>query len=105
LLQRRHQVLGRHALLFYDEPLHLVRAQGVWAEDSAGRKYLDAYNNVPHVGHCHPYVLEAMQRQARLININTRYLHGNVVDYAEKLAATFAPELSLVMPVCTGTEA
>jgi 4-aminobutyrate aminotransferase-like enzyme len=105
LLERRHRVLGRHAPMFYDEPLHLVRGEGVWVEDIAGRRYLDVYNNVPHVGHCHPRVVEAMCRQARALNIHSRYLHDAVVDYAERLTARFAAPLSVALFCCTGTEA
>ncbi|UVK48094.1 aminotransferase class III-fold pyridoxal phosphate-dependent enzyme (plasmid) [Mesorhizobium sp. AR07] len=105
LLERRYSVLGRHSPLFYDEPLHLVRGNGVWVEDAGGRRYLDVYNNVPHVGHCHPDVVEALCRQAGMINIHTRYLHENVVAYAERLTATFHPDLSVAMLTCTGTEA
>lgn len=105
LLQRRHSVLGRHSPVFYDEPLHLVRGEGVWVEDVDGRRYLDVYNNVPHVGHCHPRVVDALCRQAARINIHTRYLHENVVDYAERLTATLHPDLSVAMLTCTGTEA
>lgn len=105
LLERRQRVLGRHAVMFYDNPLHLVRGRGVWVEDADGRRYLDVYNNVPHVGHCHPVVTEAICRQARELNIHTRYLHEKVVEYAERLTATFADPLSLAMFTCTGTEA
>src|SRR5271170_7210655 len=75
----------------YDTPLHLVRGEGVWVEDVYGRRYLDVYNNVPHVGHCHPHVVEAICRQAATLNIHTRYLHDNIVQYAERLTATFDP--------------
>lgn len=105
LLERRQRVLGRHAPLFYDKPLHLVRGEGVWVEDIDGRKYLDVYNNVPHVGHCHPAVTEAICRQARELNIHTRYLHEKIVDYAERLTATFDDPLDVAMLTCTGTEA
>jgi 4-aminobutyrate aminotransferase-like enzyme len=105
LLERRQKVLGRHSPLFYEEPLHLVRGNGVWVEDVQGRRFLDVYNNVPHVGHCHPHVVEALCRQAAQINIHTRYLHENVVEYAERLTATFHPELSVAVLTCTGTEA
>lgn len=105
LLARRHRALGRHSPLMYDRPLHLVRGDGVWAEDVHGRRYLDVYNNVPHVGHCHPHVVEAICRQASTLNIHTRYLHDNVVQYAERLTATFDPTLSVAMLTCTGTEA
>ena len=105
LLARRYHVLGRHSPLMYDRPLHLVRGEGVWVWDVDGRKYLDVYNNVPHVGHCQPDVVEAICRQAGTLNIHTRYLHDNVVDYAERLTATFDPALSVAMLTCTGTEA
>ena len=64
LLERRFGVLGPRSPLFYDDPLQVVRGEGVWLYDAAGRRYLDAYNNVPHVGHCHPRVVEAISRQA-----------------------------------------
>lgn len=105
LLSRRHRALGHPTPLFYDEPLHLVRGEGVWLYDHEGRRYLDAYNNVPHVGHCHPQVVEALHRQAATLNIHTRYLHENVVNYGERLTTTFDPALSTVLFVCTGTEA
>ena len=105
LLARRQRALGRHSPLMYDTPLHIVRGDGVWVEDVHGRRYLDVYNNVPHVGHCHPHVVEAIYRQAGTLNIHTRYLHENVVKYAERLTATFDPSLSVAMFTCTGTEA
>jgi len=105
LLARRFSVLGSHSPLFYDEPLHLVRGEGVWLWDAAGRRYLDVYNNVPHVGHCHPRVVEALTRQAGTLNIHTRYLHDNVVEYAERLTAKFDNSLSMAMLTCTGSEA
>ena len=105
LLRRRREVLGPHAPLFYDKPLHLVRGEGVWVYDADGRRYLDVYNNVPHIGHCHPRVVEALCRQAGLLNLNTRYLHETVVAYAERLTATFDDPLSVALFTCTGTEA
>ena len=105
LLARRFRVLGSHSPLFYEEPLHLVRGEGVWLWDAAGRRYLDVYNNVPHVGHCHPRVVEALTRQAQTLNIHTRYLHNNVVEYAERLTAKFDSSLSMAMLACTGSEA
>lgn len=105
LLQRRFDVLGRNAPLFYDRPVHLVRGEGVWVEDADGRRYLDAYNNVPHVGHCHPRVVEAVARQAATLNLHTRYLHELVVDYAERLTATLAGPLDTTVLTCSGSEA
>ncbi|WP_144097474.1 aspartate aminotransferase family protein [Croceicoccus sediminis] len=97
--------MGQNAPLFYDEPLELVRGEGVWAYDAQGRAYLDCYNNVPHVGHCHPRVVEAIQKQVATLNLNTRYLHPGVVRYSEELAATVAIDDAAVMLTCTGTEA
>jgi 4-aminobutyrate aminotransferase-like enzyme len=105
LLARRFRVLGRASPLFYDRPLHIVRGEGVWLHDDEGRRYLDAYNNVPHVGHCHPHVVEAIARQAATLNTHTRYLHEGIVAYAERLTATFDPELSMAIFACTGSEA
>jgi len=105
LIARRRAVLGRHTPLLYTRPLHLVSGSGAWVTDSDGRHYLDCYNNVPHVGHCHPAVVAAIARQAALLNINTRYLHETIVDYAERLTATFDAPLSSVHFTCTGTEA
>ncbi|MEJ8567041.1 aminotransferase class III-fold pyridoxal phosphate-dependent enzyme [Elongatibacter sediminis] len=105
LLRRREQALGPAYRLFYDDPVHLVRGEGVWLFDAEGRRYLDCYNNVASVGHCHPYVVEALARQAATLNTHTRYLHENVVAYAERLQATMPDELDTCMFVCTGTEA
>ncbi|WP_342245388.1 aspartate aminotransferase family protein [Pseudomonas sp. OTU5201] len=105
LLQRRHQVMGSQSPLFYDKPLQLVQGQGVWLYDEAGRRYLDVYNNVPCVGHCHPRVVAAMAGQAATLNIHTRYLNERIVAYAERLTGTFDASLDSVMFTCTGSEA
>ena len=105
LLDRRYRVLGRNAPLFYERPVHLVRGEGVWVHDADGRVYLDVYNNVPCVGHCHPRVVEAITRQAATLNLHTRYLDEMIVNYAERLTATFADPLDAVMFTCSGTEA
>ncbi len=105
LAKRREQALGPAYRLFYEEPLHLVRGEGVWLFDADSRKYLDMYNNVPHVGHCHPHVVEAVNRQMQTLNTHTRYLHDNVIEYAERLTGKFAAELDTAMFCCTGSEA
>lgn len=105
LLERRKRLLGPAYSLFYKEPLHLVRGEGVWLFDADGRRYLDMYNNVPHVGHCHPAVVEALTRQSRLLNTHTRYLHEKVLNYAERLTALLPGDLDVAMFSCTGTEA
>lgn len=104
LLERRHRLLG-DATLFYDNPVHIVRGEGVWVWDADAHRYLDCYNNVPHVGHCHPKVVEAICRQAGTLNTHTRYLHEGILNYAERLTGTFADTLNSVIMVCTGSEA
>ncbi len=105
LLARRQNLLGKNISLFYDDPVHIVRGQGVWLWDADGRKYLDCYNNVPHVGHCHPAVVEAICKQAAILNTHTRYLHEGILDYVERLTATFEAPLSTAILTCTGSEA
>ena len=97
--------MGSAYRLFYDEPLHLVRGEGVWLFDADGRKYLDMYNNVAHVGHCHPRVVDAICKQAGVLNTHTRYLHANVLDYAERLTDKLPSGLDTAMFCCTGSEA
>jgi len=105
LRERRARALGPSYRLFYDRPVHLVRGEGVWLWDADGRRYLDCYNNVASVGHCHPHVVAALSRQAATLNTHTRYLHDNVVRYAERLTGEFPGDLSVCYFVCTGTEA
>lgn len=105
LMSRRAAALGPAYRLFYQEPLHLVRGEGVWLWDKAGKAYLDAYNNVASVGHCHPRVVDAISGQLGVLNTHTRYLHDGVVSYAERLLATMPPPLAHVMFTCTGSEA
>jgi 4-aminobutyrate aminotransferase-like enzyme len=105
LIERRQALLGPSYRLFYENPLHVVRGEGVWLYDADGKAYLDAYNNVPSVGHCHPKVVEAISRQAAILNTHTRYLGDQILSYSERLLATFPTELNRVMYTCTGSEA
>ncbi|MGY3446864.1 aspartate aminotransferase family protein [Bradyrhizobium sp. USDA 4473] len=105
LIARRNRLLGPAYRLFYEQPVHVVRGDGIWLYDAAGKRYLDAYNNVACVGHCHPHVIEAIARQAAVLNTHTRYLHETILDYAERLLATFPAEIGQVMFTCTGSEA
>jgi len=106
LAARREAVLGP-ALepLTYEHPIHMASARGVWMTDTDGRRYLDAYNNVPCVGHAHPRVAEAVARQARLLNTNMRYLHETAIELAERLVAICPPGLDTVLFVNSGSEA
>jgi 4-aminobutyrate aminotransferase-like enzyme/Ser/Thr protein kinase RdoA (MazF antagonist) len=108
LVHRRHRLLGSALTeLTYDHPVHVVRAEGLWLFDVNGQRLLDAYNNVPVVGHCHPRVTEAVARQTRTLNTHARYLYEPLVDLAERLTASMPPELGLdtVMLVNSGSEA
>jgi 4-aminobutyrate aminotransferase-like enzyme len=105
IIKRRARLLGPACKLFYRHPLQVVRAEGVHLYDADGQAYLDAYNNVPSVGHCHPRVVEAIARQAATLNTHTRYVNELVLDYAERLLATYPAEIGQVMFTCTGSEA
>lgn len=104
LIARRDAVLGASYRLQYRKPVHFVRGEGMWLYDPDGRAYLDFYNNVPSLGHCHPEVNAAMAEQAGRISANTRYLEPRLVDYAERLVATFPAEIDRVVFTCTGSE-
>jgi len=105
MIERRRNLLGSAYRLFYDDPVHIVRGAGVWLYDADGKQYLDLYNNVPHVGHCHPQVVAAITKQLGTLNTHTRYLHGNVLELAERLTGKLPAELDNVMFSCTGSEA
>lgn len=105
LLAKRKERLGPNLSISYREPLKIVRGEDVWLIDDSGRAYLDCYNNVAHVGHCHPRVVRAISDQLAILNTNTRYLHDNIVNYTERLHRTLPPELDTFFMVCTGSEA
>lgn len=105
LIRRRERALGASYRLFYEDPVYVERGEGVWLYAPDGTAYLDVYNNVPCVGHCHPRVVEAVRAQVGKLNTHTRYLTDTVVDYAEALTAQFPESLSQVMLTCTGSEA
>jgi 4-aminobutyrate aminotransferase-like enzyme/Ser/Thr protein kinase RdoA (MazF antagonist) len=101
----RRELLVPNLSISYDKPIKFVRGDGVWMIDDSGRAYLDCFNNVCHIGHAHPAVVEAMARQAAVLNTNTRYLHDNIVAYAERLTATLPKELTVAGFVNSGSEA
>jgi 4-aminobutyrate aminotransferase-like enzyme/Ser/Thr protein kinase RdoA (MazF antagonist) len=105
ILSLRQQHLGRNLSLSYDRPLKIVRGRGVFLYTETGQPYLDGVNNVCHVGHCHPAVVAAGQRQMQVLNTNTRYLHDHIVDYAQRLLATFPEPLQVCFFTCSGSEA
>jgi len=102
---RRKEFIGGNLSISYRAPLHIVRGYRQYLYDETGRAFLDAVNNVPHVGHSHPRVTAAAIRQMRVLNTNTRYLHKTLVDYAERLTATMPDPLSVCYFVNSGSEA
>ena len=104
LIAARDRMLGPSYRLFYERPVHLVRGAGTRLYDADGACYLDAYNNVASVGHCHPHIVAAVSRQLATLNTHTRYLHSGIVDYSERLLATMPDEIDQVMYACTGSE-
>ena len=105
MTDRRESTLGASYRLFYRNPVHLVRGAGAYLWDADGNKYLDMYNNVPSVGHCHPRVVAAISEQAATLNTHTRYLSSGLVDYADDLLSTMPDAVNQVMFMCTGSEA
>mgnify|MGYP000653512153 CR=1 FL=1 len=104
-LVRRRRILGKGYRLFYKDPVEIVRGKGSHVFDEKGNDYLDAYNNVVSVGHCHPHVVEAIAKQAATLNTHTRYLHETILDYSEALIAKMPREIDRITYQCTGSEA
>ncbi|OSR68728.1 Diaminobutyrate--2-oxoglutarate aminotransferase [Pseudomonas syringae pv. actinidiae] len=105
IVERRQKLLGPSYKLMYQHPVQFVRAAGVHMYDPEGKEYLDCYNNVPSVGHCHPRVVEAVSKQIATLNTHTRYMDEKLLDYSEQLIETFQTDLGSVMYTCTGSEA
>ena len=105
LLVRRRTIAPSNQALFYAEPLRLVRGERHFLYDADGAEYLDVYNNVPHVGHAHPRVVDAASRQMARLNTNTRYLQDIHVDYAERLLARLPATLSKIVFLNSASEA
>jgi 4-aminobutyrate aminotransferase-like enzyme len=105
LVRRADHLSASLSVLYPDDPIHVVRARGQYLYDAAGREYLDCMNNVPHIGHSHPKVTEAICRQLALVNTNTRFLYPPLVEYAERLAAVLPDPLTVCFFVNSGSEA
>jgi len=103
--RRRDRRLARSQRAYYRTPPHLVRGRGVWMYDEDGFAYLDAINNVTHVGHAEPRISAAATRQMKKLNTNSRFLYEGMAHYAERLVETLPPPLEVVFFVCTGSEA
>jgi len=104
-LAERRRLLGANLSLSYAKPLKIFRGRGQYLYDDAGRAFLDVYNNVPLVGHSHPRVVAAVQNQIALLNTNTRYLHDNILRYADRLTKLMPDPLQVCYFVNSGTEA
>jgi 4-aminobutyrate aminotransferase-like enzyme/Ser/Thr protein kinase RdoA (MazF antagonist) len=104
-LAARRRVIGTNVSVAYREPVKIVRGWMQYLYDQTGRRYLDAYNNVPHVGHSHPRVVRAATEQMLVLNTNTRYLHDALATYGERLLATLPPPLGVCYFVNSGSEA
>ncbi len=105
IVAARREKLLPNLSISYRRPLKIVRGEGVWLIDEGGRAYLDCYNNVAHLGHAHPEVVEVLAAQAAVLNTNTRYLHDTIIDYAERLTALLPAPLTVCAFACTGSEA
>ena len=105
IVERRKKHLGNGNTYFYQKPLHIVKGEDVWLFDSEGKKYLDVYNNVAHVGHSNPRVTDAITKQSNTLNTNTRYLHEIIVKLAERLASSTENKLETAYFCCSGSEA
>lgn len=101
----RERLLGPGYRLFYEDPVEIVRGAGTLLYDADGNDYLDVYNNVASVGHCHPYVVDAIHRQLSTLNTNTRYIQQPILRYSEQFLGTMPEQVGHVMFTCTGSEA
>lgn len=105
VVKRRYQHISPVLSISYDRPIYMSRSAFQYMYDAFGNTFLDAYNNIPHVGHSHPKVVEAGQRQMAKLNTNTRYLYDQLSEYAEKLLSKFPPSLNKVYFVNSGSAA
>jgi 4-aminobutyrate aminotransferase-like enzyme len=105
VINRRHTHLSTILSMSYNTPIEMSRAAFQYMYDTSGNTFLDAYNNIPHVGHSHPKVVAAAQKQIATLNTNTRYLFDEIADYAEKLITHFPPSLTRVFLVNSGSAA
>lgn len=105
LMARRKKVLGSGLTWFYSTPVHVERGRGPWLYDAGGRAFLDAYNNVPVAGHCHPRVVKAVSRQMAALNTNTRYLYHSIIEFSERLVDLLPDPLSVCLFANSGSEA
>ncbi|XP_016809872.3 5-phosphohydroxy-L-lysine phospho-lyase isoform X2 [Pan troglodytes] len=105
LALRQRLISSSCRLFFPEDPVKIVRAQGQYMYDEQGAEYIDCISNVAHVGHCHPLVVQAAHEQNQVLNTNSRYLHDNIVDYAQRLSETLPEQLCVFYFLNSGSEA
>ena len=105
ILDLRSKHLGSSLSVSYDDPLHIVRGEGQYLFDAKGNRYLDCVNNIQHVGHCHPKIVEAAEQQYKKLNTNTRYLDETIVKYAKNITSTLPDGLDVCFFTNSGSEA
>ncbi|MEM9686196.1 MAG: aminotransferase class III-fold pyridoxal phosphate-dependent enzyme [Bacteroidota bacterium] len=105
MLQKRKEYTGKSLSLSYDDPIYMTSAAFQYMYDHEGNTYLDARNNIPHVGHCHPEISRVIATKTRKLNTNTRYIYDEFVEYAEKLLCHFPPNLNKIFFVNSGSAA
>lgn len=105
LREHRKEIIGRNLSISYYHPLKIGRGALQYLYDDKGNTYVDCVNNVSHVGHCHPTVVRAAQRQLATLNTNTRYLHDTLITYANALLRTLPSNLKVCYFVNSGSEA
>ena len=104
IINKREKYIAPSFSLAYDNPIHFVKGKGQYLYDYKGNKYLDAVNNISHVGHCHPKVVEAAYKQNKILNTNTRYLHESIINYAQNICATLPDDLEVCFFTNSGSE-
>ena len=105
LLEARNRHISEAMSIAHGKPLHIVRGEMQYLHSSDGTKYLDLVNNVSHVGHCNPHVVEAGQRQMAQLNTNSRYIYEGLTDYLSRLSSTLPQSLCVGFLVNSGSEA
>lgn len=105
LLAERKKHIGRNLSISYKKPLKIIKGAFQYLYDDKGNTFIDCVNNVSHVGHCHPSVVKAMQKQIATLNTNTRYLHDALIDYSKALTKTLPSQLSVCYFTNSGSEA
>jgi ethanolamine-phosphate phospho-lyase len=103
--KKRDSIISKAMSLSYTVPIYMERSLFQYMYDREGNTYLDAYNNIPHVGHSHPHISEAISSQTRKLNTNTRYIYDSLLEYGERLLEYFPERLSKIFMVNSGSAA